>query len=264
MPRASFIGHLSGIILGYPLSWGLLSYIPPALLASLLALVVIIHERLLPWQTSNLPSQASRGGGNKPPQSLVRPFTITLAAQCLLSFISLVGLDPPFLLEHTILAFLGLCALRVFPTSNIEASLNTLYYYLCLAAFQTAIDVMSLGGLIARGRLYHQMGVSGVAISGGIVVLVLVIMANVTGIITALWLVHSFREGYDALQSIGIELEVPSSTNGSGGTTSFSGSGNVLGGTRPPPHSNSSPTRTAGVTRPSMIVREDGKSTIVV
>ncbi|RYH10050.1 rhomboid family intramembrane serine protease [archaeon] len=44
MPRASFIGHLSGIIIGYPLAWGMLNFLTPPFLMSFLCLVYMhIH-----------------------------------------------------------------------------------------------------------------------------------------------------------------------------------------------------------------------------
>jgi membrane associated rhomboid family serine protease len=46
IPRASFIGHLSGILLGYPLAWGLLRWITPAVLVRLLTVCVVTNEAL--------------------------------------------------------------------------------------------------------------------------------------------------------------------------------------------------------------------------
>lgn len=45
IPRSSFIGHLSGIIIGYPLAWGGLNWLTPSLLFSIcLAAIIYLHK----------------------------------------------------------------------------------------------------------------------------------------------------------------------------------------------------------------------------
>lgn len=44
MPRSSFVGHLSGILLGLPLSWGYLNFLTTPLLVGLLGLAVVFNE----------------------------------------------------------------------------------------------------------------------------------------------------------------------------------------------------------------------------
>jgi membrane associated rhomboid family serine protease len=50
MPRAGFVGHLSGLLLGYPLAWGLLDWITPPMLTSLIAILLLQHSAYWPWQ----------------------------------------------------------------------------------------------------------------------------------------------------------------------------------------------------------------------
>ncbi len=45
--RSSFIGHLSGIVLGYPLAWGWLHWLTPPVLTALLGLAVLQRDRVL-------------------------------------------------------------------------------------------------------------------------------------------------------------------------------------------------------------------------
>ena len=50
IPRSSFIGHLSGIIIGYPVAWNALDWLSPPLFLSLIALGFIYHLQLYPWK----------------------------------------------------------------------------------------------------------------------------------------------------------------------------------------------------------------------
>jgi len=50
MPQSSLIGHLSGIIIGYPLAWNLLNWLTPPLLVSGLIIGYICLERLYVWR----------------------------------------------------------------------------------------------------------------------------------------------------------------------------------------------------------------------
>jgi len=46
LPRSSFIGHLSGIIIGYPLAWNLLNWLTPPLLISISIIILIYKYKL--------------------------------------------------------------------------------------------------------------------------------------------------------------------------------------------------------------------------
>ncbi|CAM9381212.1 unnamed protein product, partial [Discosporangium mesarthrocarpum] len=50
MPQAGFLGHLSGIVMGYPTAWGLLNPLSTPLLASLSAVGLVHHSRSWPWK----------------------------------------------------------------------------------------------------------------------------------------------------------------------------------------------------------------------
>jgi len=53
MPKASFHGHLSGILLGYLISWGLLQHLSTPLLVAVCLCMIIAHQRA--WVLSRLP-----------------------------------------------------------------------------------------------------------------------------------------------------------------------------------------------------------------
>jgi membrane associated rhomboid family serine protease len=46
IPRSSFLGHLSGILIGYPVAWNALNWLTPPLFFSLLALFVMYQKNL--------------------------------------------------------------------------------------------------------------------------------------------------------------------------------------------------------------------------
>ena len=58
IPRSSLIGHLSGILIGFPLAWNLLDWMHPLWLLSALAAVYILHAREYMW-VWNLPLSSS-------------------------------------------------------------------------------------------------------------------------------------------------------------------------------------------------------------
>ena len=48
IPRSSFLGHLSGIVIGYPLAWNALNWLTPPIAFSLIAIIIIYKDKLLP------------------------------------------------------------------------------------------------------------------------------------------------------------------------------------------------------------------------
>eukprot|EP01034_Spumella_vulgaris_P025325 gene25325-31769_t len=59
VPRSSFLGHLSGILIGYPLAWNLLNWITPPVSVSLLTLCYVAKENL---NLATIPSYSDHSG----------------------------------------------------------------------------------------------------------------------------------------------------------------------------------------------------------
>ena len=53
IPRSSLLGHLSGIIIGYPLAWGMLDWLDPPLVTCILIAAAIYNQKLYVWKISN-------------------------------------------------------------------------------------------------------------------------------------------------------------------------------------------------------------------
>eukprot|EP00618_Florenciella_parvula_P016515 CAMPEP_0119517024 /NCGR_PEP_ID=MMETSP1344-20130328/34044_1 /TAXON_ID=236787 /ORGANISM="Florenciella parvula, Strain CCMP2471" /LENGTH=78 /DNA_ID=CAMNT_0007554573 /DNA_START=154 /DNA_END=387 /DNA_ORIENTATION=+ len=45
MPRASMVGHGAGIVLGYPLAWGLISWITTPTLIAMVMGGILLHQK---------------------------------------------------------------------------------------------------------------------------------------------------------------------------------------------------------------------------
>ena len=59
IPRSSFLGHLAGILIGYPLAWGLLRWITPPMLGLICVTAIIFMEDLLVWSFPGYRSSAN-------------------------------------------------------------------------------------------------------------------------------------------------------------------------------------------------------------
>ncbi len=79
VPRASFVGHLSGIVLGYPLAWGALSWCSPQALVRICALAVIArawcYQESAASTVAAVPSSWMATGGHTLSVSAVDPAT---------------------------------------------------------------------------------------------------------------------------------------------------------------------------------------------
>jgi len=50
IPRSSFIGHMSGIVIGYPVAWNALDWLSPPLFLAVIAWGFVYTQALLPWR----------------------------------------------------------------------------------------------------------------------------------------------------------------------------------------------------------------------
>lgn len=107
VPKASFVGHLSGIVLGFPLLWGALNWCSPQMLVRLCAAAVLLRARWFrdapragatasSWQTSTfghvLSAPVSPGGGgrwaNRSKRFLCIAVLMTVVAACRITTLS--------------------------------------------------------------------------------------------------------------------------------------------------------------------------------
>lgn len=50
IPQSSFIGHLSGILIGYPLAWNMMNWLSPYLLLSIFVTILIYRSNMFIWK----------------------------------------------------------------------------------------------------------------------------------------------------------------------------------------------------------------------
>ena len=99
IPRSSFLGHLSGIIIGFPLAWNMLDWMtPPVLVAILVASVVAVeYPKLLIWRLPGFENSATVNISEIAPQDQVLNYrylcqivnVLTVLSVCIVYF-----LDP--------------------------------------------------------------------------------------------------------------------------------------------------------------------------
>jgi hypothetical protein len=46
LPKSSFVGHLSGIVIGYPLAWNVLDFLTPPVFLSIICLLYLYSRQL--------------------------------------------------------------------------------------------------------------------------------------------------------------------------------------------------------------------------
>jgi hypothetical protein len=64
MPRAAFLGHLAGIIMGYPLAWHALDWLQPPLLAALCAAAALHHAYSWPRMPAEVEPDANNSSSS--------------------------------------------------------------------------------------------------------------------------------------------------------------------------------------------------------
>ena len=72
IPRSSFLGHLAGILIGFPLAWGMLSWITPSMLGLMCCSAMMLIDDLLVWKFPGFRSAANLSDFVSP--SSLKPF----------------------------------------------------------------------------------------------------------------------------------------------------------------------------------------------
>lgn len=168
IPRSSFLGHLSGIVIGYPVAWNLLNWLTPPLAFSLVAAFIIYQKNLLPMrfpgyelspELSELGSVAAVGR--------YRVFRVGMWAVVMTSLSSIVVLGPSQLLFRALMSWLVWSAVQARRCEWLTALHSAHEDCLCvlyMAAIGTAVatlyDLSSLGASVAATELLLGCGLS--------------------------------------------------------------------------------------------------------
>jgi membrane associated rhomboid family serine protease len=165
LPRSSLTGHLSGIIIGFPLAWNWLNFLTPSLVIALLAIFYLLKQQLFVWRLPGHDLQHSFAELEEfvPTDSLnlfVLTRRLTVALAIVTVFFSMTSLTIS--LSTLLCIILPRCALLVFTVFSISAmrcvwlsdlqsvhlDAATLIAIPCLLAFtQSFLDFFSFFGL---------------------------------------------------------------------------------------------------------------------
>jgi membrane associated rhomboid family serine protease len=124
LPRSSLIGHLSGIIIGFPLAWNWLNFLTPTVVLASLAIFFFIHNQLFVWKFPGYNIQHSFAELEEfvPKDSLsifisIRYLVILLCLTTFIFFITTVAISLSTLLS----IILPRCVLIIFTLFSISA-----------------------------------------------------------------------------------------------------------------------------------------------
>lgn len=148
MPRAHFLGHLAGILVGYPLAWGWMNWLQLPLLCSMCTVLMVIHYRKVEVANTD---QAEIS------------YSMWLRITCLLQFMLTVGrvYASPWTVSASEILLLSLMLYTVYILSKssvmIHASTITLHTttqllraicYLCMTL--VLCDLISIGSSLGK------------------------------------------------------------------------------------------------------------------
>ena len=187
IPRSSFLGNLSGIVIGYPLAWNLLNWLTPPLAFSLVAAFITYQKKLLPTRfpgyesTAELSELAAAG-----PVGRYRTLRICMWAVVVTSLFSISVLGPSQILPRLVVAWLAWSAVQARRCEWLTALQSTHEDCLCvlyMAAIGSAIaflyDLSSLGSSVASYDLLLGCGLSSTYIYCGFGLLALLVFLEI-------------------------------------------------------------------------------------
>lgn len=161
IPQSSLIGHLAGIVLGYPLAWGWCTWIKPPLFCAICATAIVFTAQLQIWTLSDFRSAADLS-------PLVRPRPMMyFRALWVLFILYTAALAPAFIIVGVtdgtsrlllaMLLYLSIEARRCEWLSDVAAvqdkCISVMQLTVALSAILAVSDVMTLGGLLGCWEL---------------------------------------------------------------------------------------------------------------
>lgn len=192
IPQSSFLGHLSGIIIGYPLAWNALNWLTPPIALALLAGFLIYKDNLVPFRfpgydlTPELSELAPEG-----PVKRYESMRNTLYVLCVFSAISVVIFGPTQLFSRMVLMFVVWSAVQARRCEWLTEQRSThddCITLLFMAAIGTAVatmyDISSLGATVATTELLRGCSLSDEYVKTGIIFLCALIIVEMSSFVT--------------------------------------------------------------------------------
>ncbi|CAN0250236.1 unnamed protein product [Pylaiella littoralis] len=220
MPRAGFLGHLSGILMGYLMAWGFLGGISTPILAGASVVFMLQHSkawaRKMPDFSLLLQSWAEGDLGRvararKLGLAFAAHVCLTVAFSCLFTWGSTVGEVLALIVGFNAVQALRCCCCPDSVPAEHRFCVNLLKAYGALSAILLASDLLSLGAILGQARsasFVSWSGVSELSRQWGVALLVLAAAAHGLAITACIEGGLIFREGQTFLSAIGLKRVV--------------------------------------------------------
>jgi len=202
IPRSSFLGHLSGIVIGYPLAWNMLDWLTPPLFAAILALAFLLIMGKLAWQYPGFEQSVSLADLLQQQQSSALTLLRLLTAVQFVLGAATVGaaivFGPLGAFPRAVLVFViwsavqgRRCAYIVDSSASVaEDSATHILLLLLLAALFALVDAATLGAYSTSWHFVSAYAPSASSTVAALLITLLCFLAEMTACIAALLLAH--------------------------------------------------------------------------
>ena len=203
IPRSSFLGHLSGIIIGFPLAWNFLGWMtPPVLMAILVATVFLLdYPKLCIWQLPGFEHSTTVNISEIAPQDQAINYShlcnmvniLTVLSVCIVYFLDPVQQTLPRLLFIFLIQSAKYAKKCMWLTDLVDSHgscCKLLFLALAVTVFMLCYDFLSLvGGLISTTYLLTSISKSELACSA--VVLTVTVVCEFIFLVLLLDSIHT-------------------------------------------------------------------------
>ncbi|CBJ33566.1 conserved unknown protein [Ectocarpus siliculosus] len=230
MPRAAFLGHLSGIFMGYLMAWGFLGGLSIPILAGISVIFMLQHSkawaRRMPDFSLLLQSWAGGDAGRvararRMGYAFAAHVCLTVALSMVFSWGSTVGEVMALVVGFNALQALKCCCCPDSVPAEHRFCVNLLKAYGALSAILLVSDLLSFGAILGQSCFVTWSGVSDTSRHYGLALLL--VAAAVHGLAVAACIEGGviFRDGQTFLSTIGLKQVVTAYSFGanSGGNT---------------------------------------------
>ena len=198
IPRSSFIGHLSGIVIGYPVAWNALDWLSPPLFLSIVAAGFIYFHALLPWRLPGYDKAVDLAAYATPLQLTKHAWLKTtcwpLVALSLLAAGTFGYLAAVFRLTVAYLAWCAVPARRLEWVAETRPAYDGAVILLSLAATVTGCaalyDVSNLSSAVAAFDLLTGCGLSPTFVACGLALLACLAIAEAAACLAIVAAMH--------------------------------------------------------------------------
>ncbi|CAN0161935.1 unnamed protein product, partial [Ectocarpus sp. 12 AP-2014] len=240
MPRAAFLGHLSGIFMGYLMAWGFLGGISIPILAGISVIFMLQHSkawaRRMPDFSLLLQSWA---GGDAGRVARARRMGYAFAAHVCLAVVfsllfswgSAVGEVMALVVGFNALQALKCCCCPDSVPTEHRFCVNLLKAYGALSAILLVSDLLSFGAILGQSCFVTWSGVSDTSRHCGLALLL--VAAAVHGLSVAACIEGGviFRDGQTFLSTIGLKQVVTAYSLGANNAEFNAGGNTTTAGT---------------------------------